>query len=75
MNWMIFGLILFLAAHVIVLVSSWKIGLQRKLGYWPYLSLFAFLSGTGVIVAAGALLNAPREVLWGPPLWGQQLHS
>jgi uncharacterized membrane protein len=71
MNWMIFGLSLFLAVHVIALVSPWKIGLQRKLGYRPYLSLFAFLSGTGVIMAVGALLNSSREVLWNPPLWGQ----
>lgn len=73
MNWMILGLLLFLVVHAILFVSSWKIGLQQKFGYWPYFLLFAFLSGTGVIVATIALLNGPREILWNPPMWGQTI--
>jgi uncharacterized membrane protein len=72
----IFGLVIFLGAHVFVSMRNERAVLVAKIGEWPYRGLFSLVSIIGIVlIAYGFALyrGAGPIVVWYPPTWTRHI--
>jgi uncharacterized membrane protein len=72
----IFGLILFLGAHVFVTMRDRRAMLVGNIGEWPYRGLFSLVSIAGIVLIAygfAAYRAAGLIMVWSPPGWTRHI--
>ncbi|TQV84735.1 NnrU family protein [Exilibacterium tricleocarpae] len=73
MSLLIFGLLIFVAIHMIPSAPGLRSSLLAKLGPIAYKVLFSLLSLAGLVMIVNGLKVAPFEPLYQPPDWGRHL--
>ncbi len=69
---LVFGLIVFLGAHVFVTCRTQRSALIARIGEWPYKGLIALISLVGIILIGYGFAKyraAGYIVVWEPPSW------
>jgi uncharacterized membrane protein len=77
MTFLIPGLILFFAAHLVPTVPAWRAALIARLGEGGYKLGFSLAAGLGLVLmvmgVSAARGSAADPQLWHPPLWARHL--
>jgi uncharacterized membrane protein len=77
MTYLISGLILFFAAHLVPTIPAWRASLVARLGEGAYKLGFSLAAGVGlvqiVLGVSAARGSAADPQLWYPPLWARHL--
>ncbi len=72
----IFGLVIFLGAHVFVTMRDRRAALVARIGEWPYRGLFSVVAIVGILLIAYGFADyrsAGMIVLWNPPSWTRHI--
>ncbi|HEX4042215.1 MAG TPA: NnrU family protein [Xanthobacteraceae bacterium] len=72
----IFGLVIFLGAHVFVTMRDRRAALVARLGEWPYRGLFSVVSIVGILLIAYGFADyraAGMIPVWDPPAWTRHI--
>lgn len=70
---LILGLVLFIAVHLIPSSQILRSGLVDKLSLSGYKAVFNIVSVLSVVLIVIGLKQAPFQILYQPPLWGQKV--
>lgn len=73
MSLLVFGLLIFIAIHLVPSAPGLRTSLLARLGPVTYKVLFSLLSLAGLIMIVNGLKGAPFEPLYQPPDWGRHL--
>ncbi len=73
MAMLLLGMLVFFGIHLLPLFASQRQALVDKLGYGPYLGLFALLSLLGFGLLLYGYGQAPRDLLWSPAPFARPL--
>ena len=73
MAFLIFGLVLFIAIHLLPTFSRQRKLLINRLGHMPYLALFSAISLIAFLLIIYGYNEAERTILWSPFAFGRSL--
>ena len=69
MTLLVFGLVIFFAAHSFTMFRDLRQVLVDRIGALPYRGLYSLLSLGGFVLIIIGFGDAPRIELWAPPTW------
>lgn len=73
MPFLVGGLLLFVAVHMVPWVPALRQTLAHRLGPWGYQGVFALVALAGLTLAVAGYRRVPFSVLYAPPTWGDTL--
>ncbi len=71
MTLLVFGMLLFIAIHMLPASPVFRAGLVIRLGELPYKGVFALISALALVMIVMGKAQAPEVPLWTPPSWGR----